>query len=148
MADVDLDALDALLAAATPAPWRACRRGDAVVHAYGEEPGDPHMTYTVADLTQNINEGDAHLIAAARNALPHLISEARFAERLRAEIARLRVEVAAAANAHRNIGALLIANGCDCECDNGDPHGPDCDRCLACRIDAALATARKEAARG
>jgi len=37
------------------------------------------------------------------------------------------------------VGELLAENGCDCDCDHGyDDHNVECDRCLACRIDAAL----------
>lgn len=38
------------------------------------------------------------------------------------------------------VNALLSANGCDCECDHTceEDHEEDCERCLACRIDAAL----------
>jgi hypothetical protein len=32
---------------------------------------------------------------------------------------------------------ILAANGCDCECDDGENHDEDCERCLACRIEQA-----------
>lgn len=41
---------------------------------------------------------------------------------------------------HRDVEALLGTNGCDCECGHHhEEHGEDCERCLACRIAAALA---------
>ena len=37
------------------------------------------------------------------------------------------------------IAGWLVFNGCDCECDHSpDEHDPDCEQCLACRIDAEL----------
>jgi hypothetical protein len=34
---------------------------------------------------------------------------------------------------------VLSENGCDCECGcDADGHSDDCDRCLACLVDAAL----------
>ena len=38
------------------------------------------------------------------------------------------------------VNRLLSANGCDCECNYTceDGHDENCERCLACRIDAAL----------
>lgn len=38
------------------------------------------------------------------------------------------------------IGEMLSKNGCDCECDHAveEDHEEECERCLACRIDAAL----------
>lgn len=39
----------------------------------------------------------------------------------------------------RAVGELLAENGCDCECDHHpDEHDAKCERCLACRISAAL----------
>ena len=37
------------------------------------------------------------------------------------------------------VNRLLADNGCDCECEHHrDEHDDTCERCLACRIDAAL----------
>lgn len=37
------------------------------------------------------------------------------------------------------VNRLLSQNGCDCECDHdAESHDDTCERCLACRIDAAL----------
>jgi septal ring factor EnvC (AmiA/AmiB activator) len=39
----------------------------------------------------------------------------------------------------RKVGELLAENGCDCECDHHpDEHDAECERCLGCRISAAL----------
>ena len=44
-----------------------------------------------------------------------------------------------AALVRRQIGAVLAANGCDCDCGHSsDEHDDDCDRCLACRVEGAL----------
>lgn len=49
------------------------------------------------------------------------------------ECRALRVRVAA-------VGRVLSENGCDCECGCfWDEHGDDCDRCLACRVEDAIA---------
>jgi len=45
--------------------------------------------------------------------------------------------------AEREIGALLTANGCDCDCEHdAEGHDDDCERCLACRVEAALRGSR------
>lgn len=37
------------------------------------------------------------------------------------------------------VRALLESNGCDCDCDHHhEEHDDDCERCLACRISAAV----------
>ncbi len=39
------------------------------------------------------------------------------------------------------VGELLSENGCDCDCEcvgYSAPHGPDCEPCLACRIDSTI----------
>lgn len=40
---------------------------------------------------------------------------------------------------HDRVGAVLSDNGCDCDCGH-DPesHNENCERCLACRVQAAL----------
>lgn len=44
----------------------------------------------------------------------------------------------------RAVCKLLSQNGCDCDCDHHyEEHDDDCERCLACRIGAALDAARK-----
>ena len=41
----------------------------------------------------------------------------------------------------RAVRALLESNGCDCDCGHHwSEHGEDCDRCLACRVSAAVGT--------
>lgn len=38
-----------------------------------------------------------------------------------------------------SVGELLAENGCDCDCEHDhDEHDADCERCLACHIEAAL----------
>lgn len=90
---VDLDALEALIAAATPAPWRDCRHDDGgcqcghvwslpvdmvVARCYDEQPD--------GSLGLAAQKANARLIAAMRNALPALL----------ADLARLRAIEAAA----------------------------------------------------
>ncbi len=37
------------------------------------------------------------------------------------------------------VGELLSREGCSCECDHdSESHEADCDRCFACRVEAAL----------
>lgn len=44
-----------------------------------------------------------------------------------------------AALVRRQVGVVLAANGCDCDCGHSsDEHDDDCDRCLACRVEGAL----------
>jgi hypothetical protein len=46
---------------------------------------------------------------------------------------------AEALNAIKRVEAVLSRNGCDCECAHlWDEHDIDCERCLACRVEAAL----------
>jgi hypothetical protein len=41
---------------------------------------------------------------------------------------------------------LIAKNGCDCECDHDvESHDADCERCLACRIEAVLQGRRSDA---
>lgn len=94
---INLDALDALLAAGTPLPWRvesrACAPGDADdLEIIGSPPGGGEVVAVVEGIecawgaepaTQY--ERDARLIAGAVNALPAHIREIR---RLRAALAR------------------------------------------------------------
>jgi hypothetical protein len=42
------------------------------------------------------------------------------------------------------VGNVLAAHGCDCECAPtcGTEHDDDCERCLGCRVEAALRGAR------
>lgn len=48
------------------------------------------------------------------------------------EIADLRARIAA-------VGAVLSANGCECDCGHDDEgHDAECERCWACRVEAAL----------
>ena len=40
---------------------------------------------------------------------------------------------------HERIGAILVADGCDCACGHDfQDHDDDCIRCLGCRVEAAL----------
>jgi hypothetical protein len=40
------------------------------------------------------------------------------------------------------VGALLAEVGCDCDCDHDfEGHDEACERCLACRVEAALVEA-------
>ena len=93
-ADLDLDHLEALDREATPAPWhildipwRDPRVPGEVVLAGDEDPhvGVPVVETVVLDGDHPDRDRwhDARLIAATRNALPHLIAEARAAEGVR-----------------------------------------------------------------
>ena len=43
------------------------------------------------------------------------------------------------------VEAVLAANGCDCDCDHHrDEHEDYCERCLGCRIQAAIDEPSKE----
>ena len=53
-------------------------------------------------------------------------------DKLREEVDRLHAQVGA-------VIRLLGNNGCDCDCDHdNESHDPDCERCLACRVELAL----------
>lgn len=53
-------------------------------------------------------------------------------EKSRDEVAKLRAIVA-------ELQKLLEAHGCDCPCDHhADERGPDCEVCLACRVEAII----------
>lgn len=69
-----LDDLDALLAAATPGPWRHSA-DEAHLAPYV---ADPHG-HTITILRTPRGEADARLIAALRNAAPDLLAVARAA---------------------------------------------------------------------
>jgi hypothetical protein len=52
------------------------------------------------------------------------------------EYARMRDAIA-------RVGEVLSENGCDCDCEHyPDEHDDDCERCLGCRVEAALRGAR------
>lgn len=52
---------------------------------------------------------------------------------LRAEVERLKARIDA-------VGRVLAESGCDCDCGCfWDEHGDGCDRCLACRVEDAIA---------
>lgn len=59
---------------------------------------------------------------------------------LESEVGRMAKQLAGQTTRITAVNDLLSANGCDCECDHAieDDHEEDCERCLACRIDAAL----------
>ena len=74
-------------------------------------------------------EANTEHIAHARTAAPtltdHVLALAADVERLRESVAR--------------VDDMLSKNGCDCDCDHdAESHDDDCERCLACRVDAAL----------
>ncbi len=111
MADLDLDALDALAAAATPGPWEVEFDGTEPAAVYADD-GGIGTAYICRDLAQGVSygEADAAFIAAAREAVPALTARVReleagdtflrlaqvaAAERdeARAENARLRAQV-------------------------------------------------------
>lgn len=118
MSALDLDALEALCDAATPGPWVAAPSPWEGVSAPHGDPRDGGSC-EIVDCVRGPSHGDAAFIAAAREALPALIT------RLRAAEARI-----------ERVGAILSDEGCDCYCDcDSDGHNADCDLCLACRID-------------
>jgi len=59
---------------------------------------------------------------------------------LESEVGRMAKQIAGQTARIAAVNRLLSENGCDCECDHAceDDHEEDCERCLACRIDAAL----------
>lgn len=76
---IDLDALEALIADATPAPWVAdhaiVRHPDADGPAVGQE-------IWLAWVGRDTVHANARLVAAARTALPELIAEVRRLRRI------------------------------------------------------------------
>ena len=87
---VDLDALDRLIAAATPGPWtrtKPQRDADGWPMGVGVAGCGPGCMIYASPPAGSFPSSDAELIAALRNAAPALIAELRAA---RAELARMR----------------------------------------------------------
>lgn len=78
-----------------------------------------------------------HAVMHVENAIRNLRADVRAQEYQTGVVALVLAGKMARTDA---VNALLSANGCDCECDHTceDDHEEDCERCLACRIDAAL----------
>jgi hypothetical protein len=58
---------------------------------------------------------------------------------LESEVGRKAKQIAGQTARIAAVNHLLSQNGCDCECDHdAESHDDTCERCLACRIDAAL----------
>ena len=88
-------------------------------------PGFVSVT-TALEILGRRTEAYLDLKRGTREALTTL---ERDRETLHRELSRLR----------EGIGDLLSRNGCDCECDHDcESHDSDCDRCLACRVQAVL----------
>jgi len=81
---VDLGALCSLIAAAPPGPWRAVG-----TEVYGPSPNCLWIADTGDAGAEDGGRAVAELIAAARTALPELVTELREARR---EVERLRAE--------------------------------------------------------
>lgn len=94
-ADPDLDALDALLKAATPGEWKQGTKHPGAIIAGREWVGDFYR------------ECDAALIAAAVNALPALLRRARIGDAAR-EVADAAVAADDAALAHAEGGRRMF----------------------------------------
>lgn len=107
-------------------------------------------------------EGNAAALASVKRALAAVVARDAEVERLTRDRDDLQARLDAAVDAarelgavaagavrergalagavRRQIGALLASNGCDCECEHSaDEHDDDCERCLACRVESALA---------
>lgn len=126
MADLDLDELERLIAAASPRPWRI----EPLLRDYlaGAVDGENR---NVADMRR----ADAWLVVALANAAPALIAAARELDRLRA----LCRETHAALD---GVVDVLGVMGCSCECehDQGEGHDETCWRCEICRVYSLLVT--------
>jgi len=82
---LDLNALDALTAATPPGPWRAVG-----TEVYGPSPDCLWIADARDPDAEDGGQAVARLIAAARTALPELVTELREARR---EVERLRAEL-------------------------------------------------------
>ncbi len=146
MTSDELNALDALCAAATPGPWSsASQREDGATFDWYwvEAPTNGNVT------SDHLDMDDATFIAAARTALPALIAEVR---RLRDMVADLTTwrdrhddvkqacQRAEAAEADRNrLRAALSEARSNMGHSMSATAGAGCVyACVACRIDAAL----------
>lgn len=80
---LDLSELERLEKAADPAPWQAKIERENLLttacHVYGE---DPYMPGLIDVMYYRNPEANCELIAAMRNALPHLIKELRAAREI------------------------------------------------------------------
>lgn len=129
MADLDLDAIEALLAEGSPLPWRAYKYGILGGPGWDSSNGD-----IAGDYQDDMRGEDTALIVAAVNALPALVAEVR----------RLRAVRDAAANLQEqreDCDNQTWVEGRTCRDAVGDE--PD-DWCATC----ALVHALEEAGRG
>jgi hypothetical protein len=119
----------------------------------------------LGDIAKLVKEGCHPEIAAARvesNAVDHGSNDGSREAREERDVLQARIDKAvgigqrwleghhddapnlvadllATRRALKNVGALLAANGCDCDCDHHpSDHADDCERCLACRIEMAM----------
>lgn len=107
---VDLDALEALLAVSSPAPWTASASGGPHKGEVRDEGEVVAVTY--CGTCEGHGARHADLIAALRNAADDLIAEAREGRRLREEVEGVRalcVRLASTARAYMNVADLLTA---------------------------------------
>jgi hypothetical protein len=92
---LDLEALEKLEREATPGPWRIEPSGAPIGHRQWELVAGEHAgEVTVLERFGDDDRPDAELAIALRNAAPSLIAAARELERLKAEAAELRIELA------------------------------------------------------
>ena len=97
-----------------------------------------HIAQLEAELAEAHKQRDS--VAEDRHAIEEAYLKAK------ARIRAITEETNAERTAHDRtragieaVGELLAENGCDCACEHHtDEHDADCERCLACRIEAAL----------
>jgi hypothetical protein len=58
---------------------------------------------------------------------------------LKVEVERLKAALEREMERQFRVGVVLAESGCDCDCGHHyDDHDDDCERCLGCRVEAAL----------
>jgi hypothetical protein len=153
MTTEQLQAIRARLDAATPGPWHLespfptrfimASEDDCVAELIGPwDSGDIKF--------ERRWRGDAALIANAPTDLRALLDEV---ERLTHNLVQTERHAQIIENSNKlleakvnAVGELLSENGCDCDCECAGysaPHGPDCEPCLACRIDKLLLSGKE-----
>lgn len=132
---LDLDALERLERIATKGEWLVAVNGRNAEtclrfiwrNDYGGALSPEGRNVGCARVASHIQAKDAEFVAALRNAAPELLAAARAAERLRAEVVRMR-EVIQADHAFEVMTRSVTGEGCTCQDCVSDAASPQAGR--------------------